>query len=145
MFSPTPFNTLHMFRSKKYSLSHPGFVGVSFPQLDCRIIGHSSAQICFCSARLDGECRWTAISGLTADFQGWAQAVPLQNTNLLYLSHSSLFLLCALSLCPAGKWIFTPSIAFRLIFVLDCNRLFSSSWWKIIPRAWFNQTFILQG
>jgi len=43
---------------------------VNFPHLDCGIIGHSfSEQICSCSARLDGECRWTAISGLTADFQ----------------------------------------------------------------------------
>lgn len=66
MFSPTPFNTLHIV---SYSLHHPRFVAVSFPHLDCRIIGHSSAQICFSSARLDGECRWTAISGLTADFQ----------------------------------------------------------------------------
>lgn len=56
-------------QSKNNSLYHPRFVGVSFPHLDCGIIGHSSEQICSCSSRLDGECRWTAISGLTADFQ----------------------------------------------------------------------------
>lgn len=49
--------------------------------------------------------------------QALARAVPLQNTNLLHFS----FLLCALSLCPAG--ILTLNIAFMLIFVLDGSQL----------------------
>lgn len=110
-------------QSKKYSLYHPRFVSVSFPHLDCGIIGHSSEQICSCSARLDGECRWTAISGLTADFQldsslGSGCAAPEYQPSSFFI-----FAVCFESL---SCWKMNPHskhIAFMLIFVLDGSQL----------------------
>lgn len=124
---------------KKYSLHHPRFVAVSFPHLDCGIIGHSSAQICSCSARLDGECRWTAISGLAADFQldsnlGSGCAAP-EYQPYVFRPFFIVFAVCFESLSCWKMNFHSKSIAFRVIFALDGSQLSSSSWWKSSPEC----------